>query len=40
MRESGIDAALMEAVGQQYRKAASSGHGEDDMAAVYHAFRP
>ena len=40
MRESGIDAALMEAVGQQYRKAAGSGHGEDDMAAVYHAFRP
>jgi 3-hydroxyisobutyrate dehydrogenase len=39
MRESGIDAALMEAVGQQYRKAAGSGHGEDDMAAVYHAFR-
>jgi 3-hydroxyisobutyrate dehydrogenase len=40
MRESGIDAALMEAVGQQYRKAAGSGYGEDDMAAVYHAFRP
>jgi 3-hydroxyisobutyrate dehydrogenase len=40
MRESGTDAALMEAVGQQYRKASGSGHGEDDMAAVYHAFRP
>ena len=40
MRESGTDAALMEAVGQQYRKAADAGHGEKDMAAVYRAFRP
>jgi 3-hydroxyisobutyrate dehydrogenase len=40
MRESGTDAALMDAVGQQYRKAAESGHGEKDMAAVYRAFRP
>jgi len=40
MRESGTDAALMDAVGQQYRKAAEAGHGEKDMAAVYRAFRP
>jgi 3-hydroxyisobutyrate dehydrogenase len=39
MRESGTDAALMEAVSAQYRKAAESGHGEEDMAAIYHAFR-
>jgi 3-hydroxyisobutyrate dehydrogenase len=40
MRESGTDASLMEAVGRQYRKAAEAGYGEDDMAAVYRAFRP
>ncbi|HEY6312743.1 MAG TPA: NAD(P)-dependent oxidoreductase [Streptosporangiaceae bacterium] len=40
MRESGTDAALMDAVGQQYRKAAEAGHGEKDMAAVHRAFRP
>ena len=39
MREAGTDATLMDAVGQQVRKAADSGHGDDDMAAVYHAFR-
>ena len=39
MREAGTDATLMDAVGQQFRKAADSGHGDDDMAAVYHAFR-
>jgi 3-hydroxyisobutyrate dehydrogenase len=39
MRECGTDATLMDAVGAQYRKAAESGHGEKDMAAVYHAFR-
>jgi 3-hydroxyisobutyrate dehydrogenase len=38
MRESGTDAVLMDAVGQQYRKASAAGHGEQDMAAVYHAF--
>ena len=38
-RESGTDAALMDAVACQYRKAADSGHGGDDMAAVYRAFR-
>jgi 3-hydroxyisobutyrate dehydrogenase len=40
MREAGTDAALMDAVRQQFRKAADSGHGEQDMAAVYHAFLP
>jgi 3-hydroxyisobutyrate dehydrogenase len=39
MRQSGIDAALMEAVAGQYRKASDAGHGEKDMAAVFHAFR-
>jgi 3-hydroxyisobutyrate dehydrogenase len=39
MREAGTDTALMDAVGQQFRKAAGAGHGEKDMAAVYHAFR-
>jgi 3-hydroxyisobutyrate dehydrogenase len=40
MRASGTDASLMEAVGGQYRKAAAAGYGEQDMAAVFHAFRP
>jgi len=40
MRESGTDAALMDAVARQFRKAADGGHGEEDMAAVYRAFRP
>jgi 3-hydroxyisobutyrate dehydrogenase len=40
MRESGTDATLMEAVASQYRKAADAGHGEEDMAAVFRAFRP
>ncbi len=40
MRQSGTDAALMDAVRQQFRKAAGAGYGEWDMAAVYHAFLP
>ena len=40
MREVGADPALIEVVAQQFRKAAGSGHGERDMAAVYHAFLP
>jgi 3-hydroxyisobutyrate dehydrogenase len=40
MRDSGTDAALMEAVSDQYRKASDAGHGEKDMAAIFHAFRP
>ncbi len=39
MRESGTDSVIMDAVMFQFRKAADSGHGGDDMAAVYHAFR-
>jgi len=39
MREVGTDATLMDAVGQLFRKAAGSGHGEEDMAAVHFAFR-
>jgi len=38
MRETGTDAALMDAVVRQFRKAAGAGHGEQDMAAVFHAF--
>jgi len=40
MRDSGTDAALMEAVSSQYRKASDAGHGEEDMAAIFYAFRP
>jgi 3-hydroxyisobutyrate dehydrogenase len=40
MRESGTDPTLMDAVAHQYRKAADGGHGGEDMAAVYQAFRP
>jgi 3-hydroxyisobutyrate dehydrogenase len=40
MRESGTDASLMDAIGRQYRKASDAGHGEEDMAAVFRAFRP
>jgi 3-hydroxyisobutyrate dehydrogenase len=39
MREAGTDAALMEAVARQFRKTAEGGHGGEDMAAVYRAFR-
>ena len=40
MRESGTDTMLIEAVACQYRKTAAGGHGGEDMAAVYRAFRP
>ncbi len=39
MREAGADATLMDAVAQQFRKAADSGYGGEDMAAVFRAFR-
>ena len=39
MREAGTDVTLMDAVARQFRKAAASGHGGEDMAAVFHAFR-
>jgi len=39
MRESGTDATLMDAVTQQYRKAADSGLGGEDMAAIIRAFQ-
>ena len=38
MRETGTDTALIDAVVRQFRKAAGAGHGEQDMAAVFHAF--
>lgn len=40
MREAGTDTALIDAVAGQFRKAADSGHGGEDMGAVYRAFRP
>jgi 3-hydroxyisobutyrate dehydrogenase len=40
MRDTGTDATLMDAVAQQYRKADDSGHGGEDIAAVFRAFRP
>ncbi len=40
MREVGTGAAVMEAVARQFTKAAADGHGGEDMAAVYRAFRP
>jgi 3-hydroxyisobutyrate dehydrogenase len=40
MRETGADATLMDAVARQYRKAEDSGHGGEDIAAVFRAFRP
>jgi 3-hydroxyisobutyrate dehydrogenase len=40
MRETGTDAALMDTVRGQFRKAADSGHGEQDMAAVFCSFLP
>ncbi len=39
-RESGTPATLIDAVARQFRKAADGGHGGEDMAAVYRAFRP
>ena len=40
MRDSGTDAALMDAVAQKFRTAAERGHGGEDMAAVFRAFLP
>jgi 3-hydroxyisobutyrate dehydrogenase len=39
MRESGTDTTLMDAIGAQFRKVSEAGHGEEDMAAVFRAFR-
>jgi 3-hydroxyisobutyrate dehydrogenase len=40
MRSAGVDAEVMEAVGEAFRRAEAAGHGDEDMAAVVHAFRP
>ena len=40
MRAAGVDSGVMEAVRDAFRRAAAAGHGEEDMAAVVHAFRP
>jgi hypothetical protein len=39
MPETSTDATLMDAVAQQFRKAADCGNGREDMAAVIRAFR-
>jgi 3-hydroxyisobutyrate dehydrogenase len=39
MRGAGVDAEVIQAVGRAFHRAEEAGHGEDDMAAVVHAFR-
>jgi 3-hydroxyisobutyrate dehydrogenase len=39
MRSAGIDSRVMEAVMDEFRAADAAGHGDEDMAAVIHAFR-
>lgn len=40
MRTVGVDTGVMEAARAEFRAAADAGHGDEDMAAVVHAFRP
>jgi 3-hydroxyisobutyrate dehydrogenase len=40
MRGAGVHAEVAEAVADAFRKADAAGHGDEDMAAVVHAFRP
>jgi 3-hydroxyisobutyrate dehydrogenase len=40
MRASGVDSGFLEAAHEAFRRAAAAGHGDEDMAAVVHAFRP
>jgi 3-hydroxyisobutyrate dehydrogenase len=40
MREAGVDSGFLEAARDAFRRAAGAGHGDEDMAAVVHAFRP
>ena len=40
MRGAGVDSGVMEAVREAFRRTADAGHGDEDMAAVVHAFRP
>jgi 3-hydroxyisobutyrate dehydrogenase len=39
MRSAGVDSRVMEAVMDEFRAADAAGHGDEDMAAVIHAFR-
>ena len=40
MREADVHDGVVEAVATAFRTADAAGHGDDDMAAVVHAFRP
>jgi 3-hydroxyisobutyrate dehydrogenase len=40
MRDAGVDSGVMQAVRDAFRRADDAGHGDKDMAAVVHAFRP
>lgn len=40
MRGAGVDSGVMEAVRAAFGRADAAGHGDEDMAAVVHAFRP
>ena len=40
MRSAGVDTGLMEAGRDAFRRADAAGHGDEDMAAVVHTFRP
>jgi 3-hydroxyisobutyrate dehydrogenase len=40
MRGGDVDSAVVEAVAAAFRRAEAAGHGDEDMAAVVHAFRP
>jgi 3-hydroxyisobutyrate dehydrogenase len=39
LRGAGIDDALMAALHDRFARAAGAGHGDEDLAAVWHAFR-
>lgn len=40
MHAAGVDSGVMEAVRDAFARADAAGHGDEDMAAVVHAFRP
>jgi 3-hydroxyisobutyrate dehydrogenase len=39
MRSAGVDASIVTAMGGMLRRAQELGHGDEDMAAVYHSFK-
>ena len=40
MHSVGVHGGVMDAVRDAFRRAEAEGHGDEDMAAVVHAFRP